>query len=161
MISRRTSRVPQMMFFPDCSTVIRGAPRLVAGAPRLVADAPRLIAGDPGNVAGAPWRLTGAPRCSQACSRRSQMLPGAPKVPSGAPRCSQTSHNHSHGTSVPVIREPSYSEGRQECPPRVRDSPEIDKSKFSLHILSDTPGGLQWLKYILLMISKHARLWPL
>jgi hypothetical protein len=27
-----------MMFFPDCSTVIRGAPRLVTGASRLVAS---------------------------------------------------------------------------------------------------------------------------
>jgi len=35
---------PKMSFFPDCSTVIRGATRLVAGAPR----------------------------CSQACRRRSQ-----------------------------------------------------------------------------------------
>jgi len=36
-------------------------------------------------------------------------LPGAPKVLSGAPTCSQTYHNHSHGTPVPVIRDPSYS----------------------------------------------------
>jgi len=50
-----------------------------------------------------------------------------------------------------VVGAPSYSEGRQECPPRVWYSPEIDASKFSLHILSDTPGGFQWLKYILLM----------
>jgi hypothetical protein len=39
------------MFLPDFSTVIWGAPRLVAGAPRLVAGAPRLV--------------IGAPRCSQ------------------------------------------------------------------------------------------------
>jgi len=68
-----------MLFFPDCSTVIRGAPRLVFGTP-------------------------------------------------------------------------SYSEGQQECPPRVWYSPEIDASKFTLHILPDTPGGFQWLKYILLML---------
>jgi len=146
------------MFFPDCSTVIRGAPRpvtgppgLVAGAPRLVTGAPWLVAGAPWLVTGAPWLVAGAPRCSQSCRRRSQMLPGPPKVLSCAPRCSQTSHNHSHGPSVPVIRDPSYSEGQQECPPRVWDSSEIDTSKFALHILSDTPGGFQWLKYILLM----------
>ena len=78
-------------------------------------------------------------------------LPGAPKVLSGAPRCSQTYHNHSYGTPVPVIRDPSYSKGRLECPPRVWYSPEIDPSKFTLHILSDTPGVFQWLQYILLM----------
>jgi len=80
-----------MLFFPDCSTAIRGAPRHVAGAPRFVAGAL------------------------------------------------------------------SYSEGRQECPPRVRYSPEIDASKFTLHILSHTAGGFQWLIYILLMLcnGKH------
>jgi len=41
MISRRTSSVPKDDVFPDCSTVIGGAPRLVAGAPRLVVVAPR------------------------------------------------------------------------------------------------------------------------
>jgi len=46
---------------------------------------------------------------------------------------------------------PSNVEGRQDCPPRVWYSPEIDASKFTLHILSDTPGGFQWLKYIVLM----------
>jgi hypothetical protein len=76
----------------------------------------------------------------------------SPSLP-GAPRCTQTSHNHSHGTPVAVIRDPSYSEGRPECPPRVRYSPDVDASKFTLHILSDTPGGFQWLKYISLMIS--------
>jgi len=38
--------------FPDCSTVIRRAPRLVVGAPRLV---------------------VGAPRCTQACRQHSQV----------------------------------------------------------------------------------------
>jgi hypothetical protein len=42
MISRRTSSVPKKdVVSPDCSTVIRGTPRLVAGAPRLVVGAPR------------------------------------------------------------------------------------------------------------------------
>jgi len=57
-------------------------------------------------------------------------------------------------TPVPVIRDPSYSEGRPECPPRVWYSPDIDASKFTLHILSDTPGVFQRLKYILLMEVK-------
>ena len=124
------------MFFPDCSTVIGGTPRLVTGAPRL--------------VSGAPWCSQACRRRSQACCRHSQacrqcsqMLPGAPKVLSGALRCSQTSPNHPHATSVPVIRDPSYSEGWQECPFRVLDSPDIDASKIALHILSDTPGGFQ------------------
>ena len=97
-------------------------------------------------------------RCSQSCCRHyqtcrrhSQALPGAPNVLSAAPRCAQTYHNHSHGTPVAVIGDPSYSEGRQECPPSVWYSPEIDASKITLHILSDTPGVFQWLKYILLM----------
>jgi len=103
-------------------------------------------------------RSQACPRCSQSCRQRSQAcrkrshaLPGAPNVLSGAPRCSQTYHNHSHRTPVAVIWDPSYSEGRQECPPRVWYSPEIDASKITLHILSDTPGVFQWLKYILLM----------
>jgi len=90
-------------------------------------------------------------RYSQTCRRRSQVLPGAPNVLSAAPRCSQTYHNHSHGTPVPVIRDPSDFEGQLESPPIVWYSPEIDASKFTLHILSDTPGGSQWLKYVLLM----------
>ena len=95
-----------MLFFPDCSSVIRGAPRLVVGAPRLVV---------------------------------------------GAPTWFQTYHHHSHGTPVPVIRDPSYSEGRPECPHRVWYTPEIDAFNFTHHILSDTPGGSQRLKYILVM----------
>jgi len=54
-----------MMFFPDCSTVIRGVPRLVVGAPRLVAGALRCS--------------QACNRCSQACCRRTQVLPGAPE----------------------------------------------------------------------------------
>jgi len=92
-------------------------------------------------------------RRTQTCHRHSHVLQGAPKVLSGAPSCSQTYPNHSHGTSVPVIRARSYSKGRPERPPTVWYSSEIDASKFPLHILSDTPGGFQWLKLILLM--KH------
>jgi hypothetical protein len=76
---------------------------------------------------------------------------GFPHWLGDSPRCSQTFHNRSHGAPIPVIRDFSYSEGRPECPPRVWYSPEIGASKFTLHILSDTPGGSQWLKYIVLM----------
>jgi len=100
--------------------------------------------------------------CSQTCHRRSQdycrcslVLPGAPNILSGGPRCSQSCHNQSHGTPVPVIIDPSYSEGQPKCPLTVWYSPAIDTSKFTLHILSDTPGGPQRLKYILLMICGH------
>jgi len=90
-------------------------------------------------------------RCFQTCCRRSPVLPGAHKVLTSAPRCSQTYPNHCHSTPVPVIRDLSYSEGRPECPRMVWYCPEIDASKFALHIHSDTPGGFQWLKYLLLM----------
>jgi len=119
-----------MLFFSDCSTVIGAALSLVASAPS----------------------------CSQTCCWRAHVLPGASKVLSGALRCSQTYHSLAHGTSVPVIRDPRYYEGRPECPPRVWYSPEIDTYKFTLHILSDTPGGFQWLKYILLMVQQSVTL---
>jgi len=61
-------------------------------------------------------------------------------------------------TSVAVVRDPSYSEDRPESPSRVGYSPEIDPSKFTLHILSDTPGVFQRLKYILLMTGFKKRL---
>jgi len=77
-------------------------------------------------------------------------LPGAPRLVVGASRLIV-------GAPRLVAGAPSYSEGRQECPPRVWYSPEIDASKFTLHILSDTPGGLQWLKYILLMLCNVTR----
>jgi len=54
-------------------------------------------------------------------------------------------------TPVPVIKDPRFSEGQPECHPRVWYSPEIDASKFTLHILSDTPGVFQRLKSILLI----------
>jgi len=76
---------------------------------------------------------------------------GCPHWLGDSPRCSQTFHNHSHGAPILVIRDPTYSECRPECPLWVWFSPEIDASKFTLRLLSDTPGGSQWLKYILLM----------
>jgi len=88
---------------------------------------------------------------SPALLAASRNVVGTPRVVTCTPTCSPTDHNHSHGTSIQVIRDPSYSEGWHECPPTVWHSPEIDASKFTLHILSDTPGGSQWLNYILLM----------
>jgi len=76
---------------------------------------------------------------------------GFPHWLGNSPRCSRSFHNRSHGAPVPAIRDPSSSEGRLECPPRAWYSPENVTSKFTLHILSDTPGGSQRLKYILLM----------
>ena len=76
-----------------------------------------------------------------------------------SPRCSQTHPNCTQRTPVPVIRDPSHSEGWLECPPRVWFSPEIDASTFTLRLLSHTPGGSQWLKYILLMVG-YARASP-
>jgi len=90
----------------------------------------------------------------------SATLPGAPQVLSGTLTCSQTYPNYSHCTPVTVIRDPSYSEGRPECPPRVTYSPVIDASKFTLHILSDTPGGFQKLRYILLMLIEPIKRQP-
>jgi len=58
-------------------------------------------------------------------------------------RCSQTIYNHSHGAPIPVIGDPSYSDVWSECPPRVWFSPEINTSKFTLGLLSHTPGGSQ------------------
>ena len=88
---------------------------------------------------------------SQACRWRSQVLSVALKVLSGTLRCSQTYHNHFYGTPVQVISDHSYSESQLKYPPRVWYCPEIDTSKFALHILSDTSGGSQRLKYIFLM----------
>jgi len=51
-----------------------------------------------------------------------------------------TSHHRSH-----------LLQGRLQWPSSVWDSPEIDTSKFWLDILSDTPGGSQWINYISLM----------
>jgi len=101
---------------------------VLPGALRLVVGAPRLVAG--------------APRCSQVHPKFSPALRGVPKPITITP--------------VAVIRDPSYSEGRPECPPRVWHSPEIDASQFTLHILSDTPGVFQWLKYILLMYIRNS-----
>jgi len=74
-------------------------------------------------IRGAPRHVAGAPWFVAS-------TPGAPRLVVGASSC---------------------SDGRQECPPRVWYAPEIDASKITLHIISATPGGFQWLKYMLLM----------
>jgi len=112
---------------------------------------PRLLCCDMRCSQTCRWRSHACCWSSQACYQCNQVLPGAPKVQSWAPKYSHTYHNICDGISVPVIIAPSYSEGRPELPPRVWYSPEIDASKFTLHILSDSPGGYQWLKYIMLM----------
>jgi hypothetical protein len=94
------------------------------------------------------WRSQPCLRHSQTCSLHCPILLGAPKVLSSALRCSKTYHNHFNGTPVPVIRDGSNSDGQVEFPPTVWDSPEIDASKFTHHILSDTSGDSQRLKYI-------------
>ena len=147
-----------MLFFWDCSTAIRGAPRFFTGAPRLVTGAPRLVTGAARRVAGAAWRVAGAARRVASAARRvvgaARHVAGAPWRVAGAPTCFQPYHNHSQGAALQVMRDPGYSEGRPECPPRVWYSPEIDAPKFTLHILSDTPAGSQWLTYILLMWAR-------
>jgi len=80
----------------------------------------------------------------------SPALPGLSPVLPGGPRLVVSTHR-------PIAGAPSYSEGRQECPPRVWFSPDIDSSKFALHILSDTPEGFWWLRYSLLMIRGALR----
>jgi len=78
-------------------------------------------------------------------------LPGLQNVFFGALMYSETYHNYSPGIPVLVIKDPSYSEGQPECPPRVLYFAEIDTSKFTLHILLDTAGGFERPKFILLM----------
>ena len=132
------------------STAIRGAPRLVAGASRCSQVCCW-------RSQACCWRSQACCWHSQACCQCSQVLPGAPRVLSGALRCTQTNHNNSHGTPRAVIRDPNHSKGQPECPPSVWYSPDIYPSWFTLHILSDTPGGFQWLKYILLMLCTALR----
>jgi hypothetical protein len=90
-------------------------------------------------------------RCSQVCCRCSHLLSGRPIALTDSLRYSQAYLNHSHGTPVPVIRDPSYSDGLPECPPSVLYSPEIDTSKLTILILSETAVGFQWLKDIVVM----------
>jgi len=100
---------------------------------RIQTEYMTVVRGAPRVVVGVPRLVVGSPK----------LVVGAPRLVVGAPRL--------------VVGAPSYSEGRQECPPRVWYSPEIDTSKFTLHILSDTPGGFQWLKYIVLMLCNRTR----
>jgi len=72
-----------MLFLPDCSTVIRGAPRLVVSAPRLVVGASRLVVGASRLVVGASRLVVGASRLVVGAPRRSQVhLKGSASVQS-------------------------------------------------------------------------------
>jgi hypothetical protein len=72
--------------FPDCSTVIRGAPRLVPSALRLVVStprhvvvgAPRLVVSTPRLVVSTSRLVAGAPRYSQENSKFSPVLRRVP-----------------------------------------------------------------------------------
>jgi len=68
---------------------------------------------------------------------------GIPYWLGDSPRCFQTSHTRSHGAPVPVLGDPSYSDGQPECPPRFWFTSYNDTSKFTLRLLSDTSGGSQ------------------
>jgi len=52
-----------------------------------------------------------------------------------------------------LIEHPNYSECWQLYSRMIQYSPEIDASKFTLHIISDTPAGILIIKYILLMAA--------
>jgi len=69
-----------MLFFPDCSTVIQGAPRLVASTPMLVVGVPMLVVGAHMLVVGTPKLVAGAPSCSQVHPTFSPMLRDVPKL---------------------------------------------------------------------------------
>jgi hypothetical protein len=106
-------------------------------------------------IPGLDWRH------SQVHPKFSPALRCAPNLSQSLPMYTCISHQRyqlrlylSSGipvNSVPVVRDPSYCEGLPEYPPRVWYSPEVDASKFTLHIFSDTPGVFQRLQYILLM----------
>jgi len=138
MISRRTSSIPkeevvvvQRLLCCDsrCLQTCRWRSQVPWSLSSALPGALRLVVGPPRHVASAP-------RCSQVHPKFSLALRGVLKpIPI---------------TPVAVIRDPRYSEGRPEYPPRVWYSPEFDASKFTLHILTDTPGVFEWLEYILL-----------
>jgi len=96
-------------------------------------------------IPGLVWRH------SQVHPKLSLELRCAPNLITITPIVHLYESSESPGTPVPVVRDRSYSEGLPEYPTRVWYSPEIDASKFTLHILSDTPGVFERLKYILLM----------
>jgi hypothetical protein len=79
------------------------------------------------------------------------VLPGEPNIFFCALRYSHSYEYHSHGILAPAVRDLRYSEARLDCTPSVWISPESNASMVALHILSGTPGGLQWLRYIVLM----------
>ena len=126
-----------------CSQMLPGLLSVLRGLSTVLPDLLSVLPGLLSVLPGFSLTLPGAPRLVSVLPDLSPAPPGAPQVLSSAPRCSQTYDNNSQGTPVPVIRDPSYSDSWPECPPRVCYSPEIHASKFTLHILSDTPGGSQ------------------
>jgi len=83
---------------------------------------------------------------------KSRVLWGTPLQRFGSRLDPDPELNRAFGpVAITIAGAPSYSEGRQECPPRVWYPPENDPSTFTLHILWDTPGGFLWLKSTLLM----------
>jgi len=85
------------------------------------------------------------------------MLWCVPKLITFAPIVPLYQSSEIPDTPGSVIRDPSYSEGRLEWACRFWYSLEIDASKFILHILSDTPGVFQRLKYVLVMAATTRR----
>ena len=83
----------------------------------------------------------------------STVIWGAPRNGGGAPRSVPGTTRYSQACHRCSKALPSDSIRRQQCPPTVWYSPEHDVSKFTFHIDSDTPGGFQWLNYILLMLA--------
>jgi len=60
------------MIFPNCCTVIGGAPRYLTSTPRLDEGDPRHVAGSWRLVSSAPWPVYGTPRLHQQNVNRSR-----------------------------------------------------------------------------------------
>jgi len=89
-----------MLFFPECSTVIRGALKFVAGAPGFVAGAAGFVAGAAGFVASTPGFVAGICRCS---AMKCNPSPGRLEVcnsPSDGTRFRQSRQSHSEHPGV-------------------------------------------------------------
>jgi len=110
---------------PDLSPALPGISPALPGAPRLLDGTPRLVAG--------------APRCSQVHPKFSPVLRGVPKPLTITP---MVLLYQSSGIAVTLKASRNALLGSE--------TPKIDASKFALHILTGTPGGFQWLKFILL-----------
>jgi hypothetical protein len=103
------------MFFIDCSTVIRGAPRVVACDPRLVVGTPRLVSGSPGLVSGAPRLVVGA----------SRLLVGAPRLVVGVPRRLVSAPRLVVGAPIVVAGASNRSQMQPKCSLTLRGVPKL------------------------------------